>query len=1556
MDYFGLSLDSPLLPNVDTYINPAKDEDVHRSALNAVVVNIHRAGPGAFENLVTEHMGEYLANPDAKVRERSTLLLAELLVRLPTLPLTGASASRFAAFFSSRLGDYPSVVPALKALSGLLKNHESALVDAHAPAPAAAAVVDGGRGMDQSEGGGEGQGGDRREAREGRKRERKGGGGGSAGVIARAVFEELHLPALAQSIRQAALTVLRALVTSKGFAEALSSGMGKAFISGLVQSLEGEKDPRCLIVGLGALRQAQLAFEPTALEETCEAVFDATACYFPVTFTPPPNDPHNISPDALKTGLEGVLVGSPGMARHVLPMLLDKLSSEVSAAKEASLKALVAAVRAFGAPGMGMHLRAIGVAMFEEAVHGADPELASLALVSLMEVVRETASYAEFTGLGEACSEWRVLAKPLLEGAVGEVAGDQPCSVLGRGSAKVLQALAASSALGLRSALAMAVPRLLTARKKAAAVAVAEREAVFLAVSLADGAAGEAGGGGNGMGGGGGGGEGGGGGSGGGGGRAGRRARGKVDFFGSRGGVPLEPFVAPLLAELTAALSELDGSFAPEEGALVSAAMIPVRHTSPALTAAVCVAAKGLSDMITRPPVALVGEDDVKGVVGKMVSVLVQPEAWDGGGIQGGGGGVGAGVGGGTGGGEGGAEEGTVAYAVLAALRSIGLRRQKNALIVIQTAIPPLLELLLPSVNTQLTGGSSGSGEFGGDSQLKLETAGLERALSSLVELSDIPGVFKKAVSAMLAATGSDESTGIDMVTGNDTISGNGKAVFLPGRASELALTALDVTLKRGVKRGHDAEILAFIRGDFPHAAAPAVMSVQEPVPVTSSGAMPAPMPVQDEAPPSPPPPPEAAATATGATEAKGSVGPWGLPLLLAALDASTRSSSSSSSSSPSLLPSPPPPSTSSSQSPALPLPSASSSTATAAASGDPVGDGVEARGVSQNLLGSVVSAVRTCTMAAPAADQDALLSSLLSDLIPPPLPATTTTSPNSNAGSIGSGSGGGGGSSGSVSGGGGSSRNGIDNVRGSGGGNVGGDGGIGSGGGGSGVRGGGRGGVVGERGLLPALAAVMGAVSSDSRALGPGGAAAAAVPALLAAALAEGAIGLSSGGGGVDSGDGGGSGGGGSGGGGGGSGGATVAPCCQCLAAVLNKLAPGKELDSAVALVLDALKRTFSSTPGSEERGGPRRSDAMDVEAAMVEGGGGGGGGDGVGPVQCLAWTVKAVAMRGRLGKESSELVEILCGLLVSPAAGAAGGAGAGAGGYIARALAASAAFGIVLGEGGEALTTDAEGGGGGGRGGGGARVSPLWRQRFFVQTFPKLVAAARGGKAGTAGARGSTAVSPEVATIREENASESMDDSFHKFSAQLGNSNHNGGGSPGGMEGITEREASDRVPALLALLHLARGVPREALTQELEAVVVALVQALGSEYPPLQAAALETLQVLLRDFLAEFGQHLSSVIPLLLSLAEGRGGSRIGSNDGRRRDKPMPYDKGGVSAVDRFRAVQCLMGLTALPYSRLHPFKTQVTRRLRTPLDDTRRAVRQAAAEARNVWFLLG
>eukprot|EP00752_Nemacystus_decipiens_P008715 g7777.t1 len=1470
MASFGLDLDSPLLPNVDRYINPTKDEDEHRSALNAVVVNIHRAGAGAFEGLVANNLGEYLSNSDAKIRERATLLLAELLARLPKLPLTAASAARFAAFFSARLGDYPSVVPALKALSGLLKNHSPALLGADRAAPppaasavpaaaavaaAAAAAAAPGAGAE----GGAGAGG----------RGAPGGDPSAAVVIARGVFDELHLPALSQSIRQAALSVLLALVTDPGLVEAVSSGMGKAFVTGLVGSLEGEKDPRCLIVGLSALRKTQAGFDSTALLDTCEQVFDATACYFPVTFTPPPNDPHNISPDALRTGLEGVLVGSPGMAPHVLPMLLDKLGSEVSTAKEASLRALVAGIRAFGTPGVGKHLRAIGAAMFEEAVHGSDPDLASLALQSLTEVVREAASHAALTGEGDACPEWRDVAQPILEVAVAEVTGAQPCSVLGRGSTKVLLALAASSALGFRSALSLAVPRLLRARKEAAAVM--ERQVAALgAASAGGGCCGGGGGeaaGGTATGGGGGGCCGSGGGAGGGeapsladtealgdaqaawlGALAGLTAAvdDKVDFSGSQAGAPLQPFVAPLLAEFTAALDACTINTVGGAPSLCEEEKPPPPppppSPSPAATATVSLAARGLADVIARPPAALVGQEDVDGVVGKLVAVLGEPRAWRGG--------LGVGVGEGEGGEEASAGgvwvgEGTAAFAVLSALRRIGLRRPEHARAVLDTAVPPLLEQLRQlsppfAVEGEVSAAAAAAaatdrahaslptaGRAGGGGGGTVVRAG--RACSALVELSEIPCVFATAVSALLAAATSQAGRG----GGGDCSETAATPVLLGTPAAEAALKALDDALKRGAKcgHGHEAAMLGFIRGDAP-----------------SSESAPA-----------------GGAAGDGGGEEQG---PWGLPLMLAALDSASPYFTAKRNSS------------------------------------------VERRspgsGLSQSAFGAVISAVRTCTVAAPPGDQESLLSSLFSRILPRP-PAA----------------GGGGGGEDSDAAAAAEEESGRD-------------------------AGGGTRTMEKHAGLLPALAAVIGAVSLDLAALGPGGGAAAAVPALLSASLAEGSTGLvettregGDGAGGPAAAGGSGGGRGRSASGGGGAASASSASCCQCLAAVLNKLATGPELDAAVALVVEALQAAFAGEGVGGTAGGGDEG-AMDVDGAESKMGRGEEVG-GEGPLQCLAWTVKAVAMRGGLLGAFSDLLDLLCGLLTTatPATG---------GRPNTRGLAAAAAFGIALGQNGEGLRTDDGGGGGGaGAGGGGARVSPLWRQRFFVKTFPKLLAASRGPAAAAAAAGAQPGAPPA------DSSSSDDDDMVQTTSVpphHHGGEKGDGSGPSSCSKGKGAAAVTDREPALLALLRVVRGVPPEVLAQELSTAVSAVVQALRSAYPPLQAEALETFQVLSKNGMAAFYQHLSSVIPLLLSIAEGQGGGfgvgRAGGGGGRTARSPGT----GGDAMSRFRAVQCLTALTALPYSRLHPFKTQVTRRLRGPLDDDRRAVRQAAAEARNIW----
>lgn len=126
--------------------------------------------------------------------------------------------------------------------------------------------------------------------------------------------------------------------------------------------------------------------------------------------------------------------------------------------------------------------------------------------------------------------------------------------------------------------------------------------------------------------------------------------------------------MAALLAEFTAALDGCCSGWCGGGGGGESSLQEPATPRpppSPAVTATARLAARGLSDMITRPPVALVGEDKVEGVVRSLTSVLAAPGAWGGSGGEGG-----AGVVGGAGGiGAAGVDEGTAAFAVLAALR-----------------------------------------------------------------------------------------------------------------------------------------------------------------------------------------------------------------------------------------------------------------------------------------------------------------------------------------------------------------------------------------------------------------------------------------------------------------------------------------------------------------------------------------------------------------------------------------------------------------------------------------------------------------------------------------------------------------------------------------------------------------------------------------------------------------------------------------------------------------------------------------------------------------------
>ncbi len=53
------------------------------------------------------------------------------------------------------------------------------------------------------------------------------------------------------------------------------------------------------------------------------------AAYFPVSFTPPPNDPHRITRAQLAEELEATLAATPRFADNLLQLLLDKLGASL---------------------------------------------------------------------------------------------------------------------------------------------------------------------------------------------------------------------------------------------------------------------------------------------------------------------------------------------------------------------------------------------------------------------------------------------------------------------------------------------------------------------------------------------------------------------------------------------------------------------------------------------------------------------------------------------------------------------------------------------------------------------------------------------------------------------------------------------------------------------------------------------------------------------------------------------------------------------------------------------------------------------------------------------------------------------------------------------------------------------------------------------------------------------------------------------------------------------------------------------------------------------------
>ncbi|XP_046385484.1 MMS19 nucleotide excision repair protein homolog isoform X2 [Ischnura elegans] len=280
-----------------------------------------------------------LTDQDPQVRCRGTQVLACVLQSMPLDFLQEDELHYISTFLSDRLKDHHSVIPAV--LQGIL----AIVAMRHLPDEAPV-------------------------------------------LIMTTMFREISCQSQLHSERKVIYSILNTLTLNKS--DDLKK-MGPDLIAGVIQFIDGERDPRNLLFLFNML---PVFVETFPLGHLTGEVFDVMSCYFPVDFSPPANDPNAVRREDLANSLAHCLVAIPPFAEYCLPLLMEKLDSSVRVAKLDSLHVLEEACLKFSVEDMETHLKFLWKSILKEILPGTDKDVQDAAIPVLKALIRKLSADA----------------------------------------------------------------------------------------------------------------------------------------------------------------------------------------------------------------------------------------------------------------------------------------------------------------------------------------------------------------------------------------------------------------------------------------------------------------------------------------------------------------------------------------------------------------------------------------------------------------------------------------------------------------------------------------------------------------------------------------------------------------------------------------------------------------------------------------------------------------------------------------------------------------------------------------------------------------------------------------------------------------------------------------------------------------------------------------------------------------------------------------------------------------------------------------------------------
>lgn len=149
--------------------------------------------------------------------------------------------------------------------------------------------------------------------------------------------------------------------------------VSELLIKTFIHIASGEKDPRNLMLSFDTNTKINKHVEFDPLNEThknfVSELFDVCFCYFPISFSPPPNDPYKITAQDLKLKLRNTIASQSYFAKESFNDLIEKLTSTNPVIRNDILKTLLLCVEKYNVETVAEYWVTIWNALKFEILH-----------------------------------------------------------------------------------------------------------------------------------------------------------------------------------------------------------------------------------------------------------------------------------------------------------------------------------------------------------------------------------------------------------------------------------------------------------------------------------------------------------------------------------------------------------------------------------------------------------------------------------------------------------------------------------------------------------------------------------------------------------------------------------------------------------------------------------------------------------------------------------------------------------------------------------------------------------------------------------------------------------------------------------------------------------------------------------------------------------------------------------------------------------------------------------------------------------------------------------